>query len=43
MLGRWIGVAVSGLAGGVLIGWVLANVPIESLGIYGWARSAALA
>jgi len=43
MLGRWIGVAVTGLAGGVLIGWVLANVPIESLGIDGWARSFVLA
>src|SRR6266542_4312249 len=43
MLGRWIGVAVTGLAGGVLVGWVLANVPIASLGIGGWARSVALA
>ncbi len=43
VLGRWIGVAVTGLAGGVLIGWVLANVPIESLGIDGWARSFVLA
>jgi exo-beta-1,3-glucanase (GH17 family) len=43
MLGRWIGVAVTALAGGVLIGRVLANVPIESLGIDGWARSLVLA
>src|SRR5216683_2648548 len=43
MLGRWIGVAGTALAGGVLIGWVLANVPIESLGIDGWARSFVLA
>jgi exo-beta-1,3-glucanase (GH17 family) len=43
MLGRWIGVAAIGLVGGVLIGWTLANVPIESLGIDGWARSFVLA
>jgi glucan 1,3-beta-glucosidase len=43
LLKRWIGVAVTALAGGVLIGWVLANVPIESLGIGGWARSFLLA
>src|SRR5262249_51442840 len=43
MLGRWVGVAATGLAGGALIGWVVANVPIESLGIDGWARSLVLA
>lgn len=43
MLGRWLGVAATGLGGGALIGWVLANVPIESLGIDGWARSLTLA
>jgi len=42
-LGRWIGVAVMGLTGGVLLGLVLAKVPIESLGIDGWARSMSLA
>jgi exo-beta-1,3-glucanase (GH17 family) len=43
MLGRWIGVAATGLAAGVLVGWALANVPIESLGLDGWARSLLLA
>jgi hypothetical protein len=43
MLGRWVGVALTGLAGGILIGWVLANVPVESLGVEGWARSSVLA
>ena len=43
MLGRWLGVAITGFAGGALIGWVAANVPIESLGVEGWARSLILA
>jgi exo-beta-1,3-glucanase (GH17 family) len=42
-LGRYLGVAAIALAGGLLIGWVVANVPVESLGINGWARSCALA
>src|SRR5262249_25090271 len=29
--------------GGVLIGWTIENLPIESLGVAGWARSLALA
>jgi exo-beta-1,3-glucanase (GH17 family) len=41
--GRWGGVTVTGLAGGALVGWALANVPFESLGIDGWARSLVLA
>ena len=28
---------------GVLIGWTIENVPIESLGVGGWLRSLALA
>ena len=35
----WLGVAVNATAGGLLIGWTLANVPIESLGVGGWLRS----
>ena len=31
------------IAGGVLIGWTIANVPLESLGVGGWLRSLALA
>ena len=30
------------IAGGVLIGWTVANVPVESLGPGGWLRSLAL-
>jgi len=31
------------LVGGALIGWTIENLPIESLGVAGWARSLALA
>ena len=31
------------IAGGVLIGWTLENLPLESLGVAGWIRSLALA
>ena len=31
------------LAGGLLIGWTIENVPLESLGVVGWLRSLALA
>jgi exo-beta-1,3-glucanase (GH17 family) len=40
-LSLWLAVSANALAGGVLIGWTLANVPIESLGIGGWLRSLA--
>ena len=30
-------------AGGILIGWTVENVPLESLGVGGWLRSLALA
>jgi exo-beta-1,3-glucanase (GH17 family) len=39
---RWIGVAVIALAGGSMIGWAVALMPYESLGIGGWLRSVAL-
>ncbi|MBI1205331.1 MAG: beta-(1-6) glucans synthase [Rhodopseudomonas sp.] len=38
-----LAVAVNALASGVTVGWTLANVPVESLGWGGWARSLALA
>ncbi|MBI4365915.1 MAG: beta-(1-6) glucans synthase [Deltaproteobacteria bacterium] len=41
-LARWLAVSVNAMAGGVLIGWAIANVPIESLGAGGWLRSLAL-
>jgi exo-beta-1,3-glucanase (GH17 family) len=39
----WLAVTVNAIAGGGLIGWSLANVPVESLGVGGWLRSLALA
>jgi len=39
MLPRWIGVATLALVSGVLIGWAIENVPLESLGVGGWTRS----
>ncbi len=38
----WIVVAANAIAGGVLIGWTIENIPLESLGIGGWLRSLAL-
>jgi glucan 1,3-beta-glucosidase len=35
----WLAVTANAIAGGGLIGWTLANVPVESLGIGGWLRS----
>jgi len=39
----WIAVTGNAVAGGALIGWTIANVPLESLGVGGWLRSCALA
>ncbi len=39
----WLAVTVNAIAGGGLIGWTAENVPLESLGIGGWARSLGLA
>lgn len=39
----WAAVTANAIAGGVLIGWTIENVPLESLRIGGWARSLALA
>ena len=41
-LTAWLAVTANALAGGILIGWTLENVPIESLGWGGWLRSLAL-
>jgi exo-beta-1,3-glucanase (GH17 family) len=37
----WLAVTANAIVGGVLIGWSIANVPIESLGVAGWLRSLA--
>jgi len=37
----WLAVMANAIAGGTLIGWSIANVPIESLGVAGWLRSLA--
>jgi exo-beta-1,3-glucanase (GH17 family) len=39
----WLVVTVNALVGGVLIGWTLENMPLESLGVGGWLRSLTLA
>jgi hypothetical protein len=39
----WLAVSANAFVGGVLIGWTLENIPIESLGVGGWSRSLALA
>jgi exo-beta-1,3-glucanase (GH17 family) len=39
----WLAVTGSAIAGGALIGWTVANVPLESLGAGGWLRSLAFA
>jgi glucan 1,3-beta-glucosidase len=38
----WLAVSANALAGGVLIGWAVENVPLESLGAGMWSRSLAL-
>jgi len=37
----WLAVAIGATASGILIGWTVENVPIESLGVGGWTRSLA--
>lgn len=39
----WLAVTGNAIASGALIGWTIANVPLESLGAGGWLRSIALA
>ena len=38
----WLAVSANAMAGGVLIGWTVVNVPIESIGWGGWLRSLSL-
>jgi exo-beta-1,3-glucanase (GH17 family) len=38
----WLAVSANAVIGGVLIGWTVANGPIESLGLGGWLRTATL-
>jgi glucan 1,3-beta-glucosidase len=40
---RWLLVGCNAVVGGGLIGWVVENVPLESLGAGGWLRSVAYA
>ena len=39
----WLAVTANAVAGGTLIGWSIANVPVESLGAGGWLRALAFA
>jgi exo-beta-1,3-glucanase (GH17 family) len=41
--GAWLAVTANATAGGALIGWSIANVPLESFDAGGWLRSLALA
>ena len=38
---HWLAVTANAIAGGALIGWSIANVPVESFGLAGWVRSLA--
>ena len=38
----WLAVTVNALAGGLLVGWAVENVELESLGVGMWVRSLAL-
>ena len=40
--GRWLAVTVNAITGSLLIPWSIADVPVEGLGIGGWAQSLAL-
>src|ERR1043166_1159923 len=39
---QWFGVLAIALVPGVLIGWAIANVPLQSLGVGGWLHSLAM-
>jgi glucan 1,3-beta-glucosidase len=39
----WLAVTGNAITGGALVGWTIANVQLESLGVGGWLRSVALA
>src|SRR5262249_61131278 len=38
----WFAVGANAFVGGVLVGWAIANIPVESLGIGGWFTFLAL-
>ena len=42
-LSLWLAVSANAFAGGMLIGWTMENIPVESLGSGGWLRSVTLA
>ena len=42
-LSLWLAITGNAVAGGLLIGWTIANVPLESLYVSGWLRSLAFA
>jgi glucan 1,3-beta-glucosidase len=39
----WLAITVNAAVGGVLIGWTVELIPLESLGVGGWVRSLAFA
>jgi exo-beta-1,3-glucanase (GH17 family) len=41
-LPTWIGILANAIIPGIFVGWAIANIPVESFGIGGWARSLAL-
>jgi exo-beta-1,3-glucanase (GH17 family) len=43
MTARWAGVAGIALSSGALLGWTIENLPVESLGVGGWAKSSVMA
>jgi glucan 1,3-beta-glucosidase len=38
----WLAVTANAVAGGILLGWAIENVPLESLGFGQWSRSIAM-
>jgi exo-beta-1,3-glucanase (GH17 family) len=42
-MAAWLAVTANAIASGILIGWTVENLPLESLGVAGWMRSLALA
>ncbi|MGA8228772.1 MAG: beta-1,6-glucan synthase, partial [Xanthobacteraceae bacterium] len=41
-LARWVGALANAVVPGIFVGWAIANSPVESFGVGGWARSLAL-
>jgi glucan 1,3-beta-glucosidase len=42
-LGAWLAIALNATVAGVLAGWIIENLPIESLGAGGWLRGLSFA